>query len=81
MAWNTEIEDGSKIRLVDEPHKIALRIAGFEDQDASRVMGFPATRRELVDKLQAQVVVFHDRIEVKAIFPVEPINCQKCTSA
>jgi len=79
MAWNTENEDGSKIRLVDKPHRTALQITGFEDQDASRVMGFPATRRELLDKLQAQVVVFHDRIEVKAIFLVEPINCQKCT--
>ena len=79
MAWNTENEDGSKIRLVDKPHRTALRIAGFEDQDASRVMGFPTTRRQLLDKLQVQVVVFYDRVEVKAIFPVEPIDCQKCT--
>ena len=79
MAWDTETEDGSKVRLADEPHKITLRIAGFEDQDASRVLGFPATRRELLDKLQAQVVVFHDRIEVKAIFSIEPIDCQLCT--
>ncbi len=79
MAWNTETEEGSKFRLVDEPHKTALQIVGFEDRDASRVMGFPATRRELLDKLQTQVVVFHDRIEVKAIFSVEPIDCQKCT--
>lgn len=79
MAWNTETEDGSKVRLVDKPHETALQIAGFEDRDASKVMGFPATRRELLDKLQAQIVVFHDRIDVKAIVPVEPINCQKCT--
>lgn len=80
MAWNTENEDGSMIRLVDEPHKTVLQIAEFEDQDVSRVMGFPATKREILDKLQAQVVVFHDRIEIKAIFLIEPINCQKCTS-
>ena len=80
MAWNTENEDGSKVRLVEEPHRTALRITGFEDQDASKVMGFPATRRELLDKLQAQVVVFHDRIEVKSIFSIiEPIDCQLYT--
>jgi len=31
------------------------------------------TKRELLDKLQVQVVVFRDRIEVKAIFTIEPI--------
>ena len=79
MAWDTEDEDGSKIRVMDKPHKTALRIAGFEDQNISKLMGFPATKRQLLDKLQVRVVVFHDRIEVKAIFPIEPINCQKCT--
>jgi len=76
MAWDTDDEDGSKIRFMDKPHKTALRIVGFEDQDIIKVMGFPATRRELLDKLQVQVVVFHvNKIEVKSIFPIEPIDC------
>jgi len=79
MAWDTESEDGSKVRVADKPHKIALRIAGFEDQDISKVTGFPSTRRLLLDKLQVLVVVCYDRIEVKAIFPIGPINCQLCT--
>jgi len=37
-------------------------------------------KRELLDKLQVRVVVFRDRIEIKAIFPIEPIYSQKCTS-
>jgi len=64
---------------VDELHRIALQVAGFEEQDISKVMGFPATRRQLLDKLQVRVVVYYDRIEVKAIFPIELINCQLCT--
>jgi len=79
MAWNTETEDGSRVRVVDKPHRIALQIVRFEDQDISKVMGFPSTRRLLLDKLQVRVVVYYDRIEVKAIFPIETINCQLCT--
>ena len=33
-----------------------------------------------MDKLQVRVVVFPDRIEVKAVFPIETIYCYKCTS-
>ena len=80
MAWNTENEDGNMVKVVEKPHKTALQIADFEDRDISKLMGFPATRRELLDKLQVRVVVFHDRIEVKALFPIEDIYCQECTS-
>ncbi|MBL7166243.1 MAG: recombinase family protein, partial [Dehalococcoidales bacterium] len=80
MAWNTEEEDGRMVRLVDTPHKTVLRLAGLESASLSESMQFPATRRELLQKLQVQVVVFHDRIDVKAIFPIEPVYHQKCTS-
>jgi len=36
-------------------------------------MNFPATKQELLDKLQVRAVVFHNRIEVKAPFPTEHI--------
>ena len=76
MAWNTENKDGSKVKLVDRPHKTALRIVSFEDRDITKTMHFPATKRELLDMLQVRVMVFMDRVEIKAIFPVEPIENQ-----
>ena len=80
MAWNTENEDGSMVRLVDKPHQVALKVVGFEDRKLSDTLGFPASRRELLDKLQVKLVVFNDRIEVNALFPIQPINIQLCTS-
>ncbi len=74
MAWNTENEDGSMVSVVEKPHKTALKIVGFEDKDASNILHFPATRRELLDLLQVRVVVFIDRIEINAVFPIEPID-------
>jgi site-specific DNA recombinase len=80
MAWNTENEDGSMVRLVDGPHRAALKMVGFEDGDLSKSAGFPTSRRQLLDKLQVKLAVFNDRIEVKALFPVKPVNVQLCTS-
>ena len=81
MAWNTENEDGSMIRVIDKTHKAVLQLLGFESTDIRKSLHFPATKCELLDKLQVQVVVFRDRIEVKAIFPIEPIYSQKYTSS
>ena len=80
MAWNTENEDGSMVKLVDKPHRTALKVVGFEDTGLTKVLGFPASKRELLDRLQLKVVVFNDRIEVKSLFSTDIINCQKCTS-
>ena len=80
MVWNTENEDGSMVRVVDKPHKTALRIVGFEDKEANNILHFPATRRELLDMLQVRIVVFMDRIEIKAVFSIEPIDYQMYTS-
>ena len=80
MAWNAENEDGSMVRLVDKPHQVALRVVGFEDRNLSDTLGFPASKRELLDRLQVKLVVFNDRIEVNGLFPIQPINIQLCTS-
>jgi hypothetical protein len=80
MAWNTENEDGSMVRLVDKPHQVALRVVGFEDRNLSDTLGFPASKRELLDRLQVKLVVFNDRIEINGLFPIQPINIQLCTS-
>jgi len=80
MAWNTENEDGTMARLVDKPHQVALKIIGFEDRALSEIMNFPASKREMLDKLQVKLAVFNDKIEVNCLFPVEPINIQLRTS-
>ena len=80
MAWNTENEDGTMVRLVDKPHQVALRVAGFENRPVSKTLGFPASKREMLDKLHVKLVVFNDRIEVSGLFPIEPIDIQSFTS-
>ncbi len=80
MAWNTENEDGSMARTVDRPHKVALNLVGLEEPDLSQAMGFPASRRQLLDKLRVKLTVFDKKVEVKALFPIEPIGVQQCTS-
>jgi len=80
MAWNAENEDGSMVRLVDKPHQVALRVVGFEDSVFSNTLGFPALKREMLNKLQMKLVVSNDRVEVNGMFPIEPINVQLCTS-
>lgn len=79
MAWNTENEDGSMVRLVDKPHQVALRVVGLEDRKLSDTLGFPASKRELLDKLQVKLVIFNDRIEVNGLFPIQPIDIQLFT--
>ncbi len=81
MAWNPENEDGSMARLVDKPHQVALKIVGFEDGEITNRLGFPASKRDMLNKLQVKLSVFNDKIEVNCLFPVEPINIQLCTSA
>ena len=77
LAWDTEEEEeGRKSRVVDQPHRTALTIVGLDSRDITKTMGFPATRRELLDLLQVRLVVFEDRVELKALFAIDPIGCQ-----
>jgi hypothetical protein len=80
MVWNTENEGGSMVRLVGQPHQVELRVVGFEDKNLSETLGFPSSKRELLDKLQVKLVVFSDRIEVNGLFPIQPINIQSLVS-
>jgi len=81
MAWNTENEDGSMERLVDKPHRAVLTLINAEDEDISDAVQFPSVKRELLDMLQVRLVAYEDRVEVKAIFPIEVISRQLCTSS
>ncbi|MBN2239028.1 MAG: recombinase family protein [Dehalococcoidales bacterium] len=76
LAWDTETEDGQKVRLVDKPHKVALSVIGLEDKDLAESLSFPTTKRKILDLLQVRLVVFTDRVEVKSVFPIEPLSCQ-----
>jgi hypothetical protein len=55
---------------VNQPHQVALKVVGFEDKELTKTLGFPASRRELLDKLQMKLVVFNDKIEVNGLFPI-----------
>jgi hypothetical protein len=80
MAWNTENEDGSMVKVVEKPHKMALKIADLDDASLTKITGFPATKRDWLDKLQVRLTAFEDRMEVNGVFPIAPIDYQKCHS-
>lgn len=51
------------------PHGfVKLQVGGRKLNDISKATKFPATRCGILDQLQLSVVVFEDRIEVKAAF-------------
>lgn len=80
MEWSLEEEDGRRILLYDEPRRTAKTLAGLEDKEITSIMHFPATKREMLDRLQVRVVVFDNRAEVNAIFPIETIEGPLCSS-
>ena len=82
LAWNQEdptTEDRVMVRSVDNPHEIILKILGLGYGELSKEMQFPLTHRELFDKIQLRLIVFKDKIEVKAAFPMPDIMPQECT--
>jgi len=81
LDFTLEDDDGRMIRMGNEPHDTVLGLVDIDDKEITSIMQFPASRRELLDRLQVKVVVFDDRVEVKALFPITPISSQKCTSS
>ena len=57
-----------------------LKMLNLDNVDMTEVFQFPSTKRELLDKLQVRVVIFSNRAEINAVFPIAPIAYQKCTS-
>ena len=76
VKWNLENEDYSKFRTVSWPHDDVLALVNSENKETAKEKQFPGTRRDLLDFLQVRLMVFTDRIEIKAIFPIEPIKNQ-----
>ena len=81
VNWNLENEDGTMYRLVFQTHDEVLKLVERDDPSQSKAEGFPTSKRQMLDKLQVRLSVFDDRVEVKSLFPVEPIGIQPCTSA
>lgn len=71
---------GPSQRVFDESHRTVQNLVKLEDRELTGRFGFPASRRELIDKLQLKVVVFDDRIEINSIFSIDPIRKQLCIS-
>ena len=68
-------------KVTDEPHHKFRKLLELGDKDLSENMQFPTTQRELFDKLQLRLIVFKDKIEVKAIFPMPDILNSEYTVA
>ena len=81
LHYNLLDDDGRMVRMSNQPHETVLELLDVDHEEVSRLMQFPATRRELLDKLQVKLIVFDDRIEVRSLFHVKPINSQKCSSS
>jgi len=82
MERNLEEPDEDKrimFKIRDEPHNYVLKFLRMGNTNFSENMQFPTTQRELFDKLQLRLIVFKDKIEVKAIFPMPDIMPQECT--
>ena len=84
MKNNLEEPDENKrimFKVTDEPHHKFRKLLELGDKDLSENMQFPTTQRELFDKLQLRLIVFKDKIEVKAIFPMPDILNSEYTVA
>jgi site-specific DNA recombinase len=82
MDENLEEPDENKrimFKTTDEPHNNILSILGMGDSDFSDFIQFPTTHRKLYDELQLRLIVFKDKIEVKAIFPIPDILTSEYT--
>jgi hypothetical protein len=50
---------------------MAVKVYGLDDVDPIECMVSPTLKRLVLNKLQAKIVVFNDRIELKCQIPVE----------
>jgi hypothetical protein len=66
--------------LESERQKVAARelvpidIADLSLPDLNERFSIPGTRRQLLDRIQIQVVCFHNRVEIRGLLPVSNID-------
>jgi site-specific DNA recombinase len=80
MLWNLVDEEGHTLGEAGRPYKNVLTIVGLDDKEVGEFLQFPSSRRALLDRLQVRVIVFPDRADIKALFDVEPVESQVCSS-
>jgi len=80
MVFNLEGEEaeGVMIQTMVQPHEYLKNLLTNGSKDMSEKAQLPTTSREWLDLLQLQLVVFKDKIEVKASIPIPDIQTQEC---
>jgi hypothetical protein len=77
--WNNQFQtavaaaDGNTggIKILEQT-KPAIIIYGFEGIDTAEAITSLTLKRQLLDRLQVNLVVFNDRIEIRCQIPIEP---------
>jgi site-specific DNA recombinase len=64
-------DNGGGIKLL-EKIKPEIKIYGFEDIDPIETITSLALKRQILDRLQVNLVIFNDRIEIRCQIPMEP---------
>jgi site-specific DNA recombinase len=67
----------TKVIRVLALHTGAYQKAHELGDNASQKLDWPLTLPEILDRLQAKLIAFPDRVEVKAIFPIDAIGHQE----
>jgi hypothetical protein len=81
MDWNIEnptSEERVMFKSVEEPHQYMHQLLTVGSKALSEEKQVPTTPRGWFDLLQLQLVVFKDKIEVKATVPIPDIQTQEC---
>jgi len=67
---NVSAGNGGRINILEET-KPAIKIYGFENIDLTGDNPSLTLKREILDKLQVNLVVFNDQIEIRCQIPIE----------
>jgi len=83
MVWNTEASEAEGVmeQTVVEPHEYIKNLLTIGSEALSEEMQVPTTPRGWFDLFQLQLVVYKDKIGVKAIIPIPDIQIQEYTTA
>ena len=79
LGWSVVGEDGMLGSSGRGPHHTVETLLRLNDEEVSKVMNFPATRREFLNLLQVKVIAFGNRVAIEAIFPIESVGEPLCS--
>ena len=83
MVWNTEAGEAEGVmeQTAVEPHEYIKNLLTIGSESLSEEKQVPTTPRAWFALLQLQLVVYKDKIGVKAIIPIPDIQIQEYTTA